>query len=148
MPDSPGEGGQFAADLYELYEVAQNDLRPLASLYSGFSSQVDETGSCNLNPAPVAGTVARGQSALRSGSALVSLRDDVQYAFARSSENIESAAATLIDVTENYADTDDATRTDFDSYRSEDFPTGQTPPPPRDPVYPESEGRSQPVPKD
>lgn len=35
MPDAPGEGGKFAADLYELYEVAQKDLRPLADLYSG-----------------------------------------------------------------------------------------------------------------
>jgi len=148
MPDTPGSGGEFAADLYELYEVAQNDLRPLAELYSGLSSKVDETGSCNLDPMPTGGTVARGQRALRSGSALVALRDDVQYAFARSSENIEAAAATLIDVTDSYADTDDATRADFDAFQAEDFPTGQTPPPPRPPVYPESVDRNESAPKD
>ncbi|MQM28346.1 hypothetical protein [Glycomyces albidus] len=139
MPDSPGDGGQFTADLYELYEVAQNELRPLARLYGDFSSTVDETRSCNLDPAPVGGSVGRGQSALRSGSALVSLRDDVQYAFARSSENIETAAATLVEVTENYADTDDTTRADFESFKAEDFPTGTTPRPTPAPVYPDAD---------
>ncbi|MFB9658431.1 hypothetical protein ACFQS3_19525 [Glycomyces mayteni] len=148
MPDSPGSGGQFAADLYELYEVAQNDLRPLAEQYSALSSKVDETGACNLDPMPTGGTLAGGQRSLRSGSALVALRDDVQYAFARSSENIEAAAVTLIDVTDSYADTDDATRADFDSFRAEDFPTGQTQPPPRPPVYPEASDRNEPTPRD
>ncbi|PRY60973.1 hypothetical protein [Glycomyces artemisiae] len=146
MPDSPGSGGQFAADLYELYEVAQNDLRPLAELYSGFSSQIDETGAYSLDPPPASGIVARGQSALRSGSALVSLRDDVQYVFAMSSQNIEAAAATLITVSETYADADDETRADFDASKADDFPNGNTPAPPPPPTYPAGSGA--PIPKD
>lgn len=136
MPDSPGSGGQFAADLYELYEVAQNDLLPLAQVYSDLSTQVNESASYDLDPPPVAEVVARGQSALRSGAGLQAIRDDVQYAFARSSQNIESAARTLIEVTESYADADDATRSDFDDLVSDGFPDGVPTAGPRDPVYP------------
>ncbi|WP_335991594.1 hypothetical protein [Glycomyces sp. MUSA5-2] len=145
MPDSPGSGGQFAADLYELYEVAQNDLRPLAEQYSGFSAKLQQSSGYNLDPAPVAGTVAGGSGIFRSGSALLALRDDVQYAFAKSSENVESAAATLIDVAESYADADDETRADFDSFKAEDFPDGETPRPPHNPVYPGNERSSGPI---
>ncbi|RRR99371.1 hypothetical protein [Glycomyces terrestris] len=146
MPDSPGEGGQFAADLYELFEVAQKDLRPLAELYSGFSSSVDGSNSYDLDPAPAGGTVFGGQGALRSGSALTALRDDVQYAFALSSQHIESAAATLIEVAESYAGTDDETRSDFDAFVSENYPDGAESTPAASPTYPASGGG--PVPRD
>ncbi|GAA1689093.1 hypothetical protein GCM10009830_40820 [Glycomyces endophyticus] len=145
MPDSPGEGGQFAADLYELYEVAQKDLLPLAETYSSLSAQVGRSSDFDLDPPPVAETVARGQSALRSGSGLQAIRDDVQYAFARSSQNVESAARTLIEVTENYADTDDATRSDFDSLVTDGFPSGVPTAGPHDPVYPSGTGGRGPV---
>jgi hypothetical protein len=45
MPDSYGEGGQFAADLGELYETATKSLRPLAGDYSRFSSVFDESNA-------------------------------------------------------------------------------------------------------
>lgn len=148
MPDSPGTGGQFAADLYELYEVAQNDLRPLAEQYSSFSAKLQQSSGYELDPPPVAGTVVGGSGIFRSGSALLALRDDVQYAFAKSSENIESAAATLITVAESYADADDETRSDFDAFMAEGFPDGETPGPPHSPVYPDSSRSGDPVPRD
>ncbi|WP_026923558.1 hypothetical protein [Glycomyces arizonensis] len=150
MPDSPGEGSRFSADLYELYEVAQNDLRPLAEQYSGYSAKVDQTTAFNLDPAPVAGVMSRGSGIFRSGSALLALRDDVQYAFAKSSENIEAAATTLIEVAENYAGADDETQSDFNALLAEGFPDGEEPgTPPRPPVYPDgSRNQGRPVPED
>jgi hypothetical protein len=136
MPDSPGEGGQFAADLYELYEVAQNDLRPLAEQYSGYSAKLSQSDGYNLDPSAVAGTMTRDNSFFRSGSDIVALRNDVQFAFAKSSENIEAAAVTLIGVAESYATADDEAQSDFDALMSEGFPDGETGRPPHHPVYP------------
>ncbi len=148
MPDSPGEGGQFAADLYELYEVAQKDLRPLAELYSGYSAKLAQSAAYNLNPASVAGTMSRDNSIFRSGSAILALRDEVQYAFAKSSENIESAAVTLIEVAENYAATDDETQSDFNALMSDGFPDGETSSPPHKPIYPDDSRHGGPIPRD
>jgi len=149
VPDSPGEGDKFAADLYELYEVAQKDLRPLADLYGGLSRQLEKSSDYELNPRPVAGVVSRGQGIFRSGPGLLALRDDVQYAFARSSENIETAAATLIEVAENYAAADEDTQADFEAQQAEDFPAGKDRGPSSAPVYPDGHGRhSAPLPKD
>ncbi len=151
MPDTPGEGDKFAADLYELYEVARSDLQPLADLYGGFSRSVDQSNEYNLNPPPATGVVGRGQGALRSGSRLAALRDDIQYAFARSSQNIESAATTLLEVAENYANADEEIQADFEAKKVEDFPSDESlrrsdPPPP---VYPDGNGNhpGQPTPK-
>lgn len=149
MPNSPGEGGRFTADLYELYEVAQNDLRPLADQYSGYSAEVDRTTAFNLDPTAVAGILAKDNGVFRSGSALCTLRDELQYAFAKSSENIEAAATTLIDVAEDYAAADDETQSDFDAFLAEGFPDREVPGPPASPVYPDEDRyRGGPVAKD
>jgi hypothetical protein len=144
MPDSYGEGGQFAADLGELYEVATKSLRPLSSEYSRFSSTFEDSTQYDLDQPPTGGAVSRGQSALQSGAALTALRDDLQYAFAKSCENVESAAVTLIDVANNYAAADDDTQADFDSYLAENDLTGPTMAPPKPPVYPESGNQPRP----
>jgi hypothetical protein len=150
MSDSPGAGGKFAADIYELYDVARTDMRELADKYSDLSGQVGETSGDNIDPPPPTGNVARGQSALRSGALLSSLRDDLQYAYARSSENVEAAANTLLAVAESYAATDEETQSEFDALQTENHPDG-TPPmlgisPP---AYPGSTGgHGQPRPRD
>ncbi|MCC3763580.1 hypothetical protein K3N28_10900 [Glycomyces sp. TRM65418] len=149
MPETPGEGGQFAADLYELYEVAQKDLRPLAEQYSGYSAALAQSSAYELDPSPVAGAAFPGGGIFRSGSALLTLRDEVQYAFAKSSENIESAAVTLTQVVENYASTDDETQADFDSLTAEGFTDDGTRRPSSEPVYPEGRSNSGgPIPRD
>ncbi|HEU5128279.1 MAG TPA: hypothetical protein VFU12_09850 [Glycomyces sp.] len=149
MPDPPGEGGRFAADLYELYEVARNDLRPLAEQYSGYSAEVDRTTAFDLDPTAVAGTMSKNNGIFRSGSALCTLRDELQYAFAKSSENIEAAAVALIDVAEDYAAADEETQSDFDAFMAEGFPDRETPEPPSSPVYPDEDRyRDGPAPKD
>jgi hypothetical protein len=145
MPDSYGEGGQFAADLGELYEIATKSLRPLAGDYSRISSVFEESNAYDLDQPPTGGTVSRGQSALRSGAALTALRDDLQYAFAKSCENVESAAATLIEVANNYAAADEETQADFDSYLADNDLAGPTLAPPRPPVYPEGRNESRPL---
>lgn len=141
MPDSYGEGGQFAADLGELYEVATKGLRPLSNEYSRFSSQFEDSTQYDLDQPPTGGTVSRGQSVLRSGAALTALRDDLQFALARSCENVESAAVTLIEVANNYAAADEDTQSDFDAYLADNDLAGPTMAPPRAPVYPD--GRNQ-----
>jgi hypothetical protein len=144
MPDSYGEGGQFAADLGELYEVATKGLRPLSNEYSRFSSTFEDSTQYNLDQPPTGGTITSGQSALRSGGALTALRDDLQYAFAKSCENVETAAVTLIDVANTYAAADEDTQSDFDAFLADNDLAGPTMAPPRDPVYPDGRNHGQP----
>ena len=149
MPDSPGEGGKFAADVYELYDIARTDMRELADKYSDLSVQVGETSGDNIDPPPPTGNVGRGQSALRSGPLLTSLRDELQYAYARSSENVVAAANTLMAVAESYAATDDETQADFDALKAEGFPNGDQVLAISSPDYPAStRGETQPRPRD
>lgn len=145
MPDSYGEGGEFAADLGELYEVATKGLRPLSNEYSRFSSAFEDSTQYDLDQPPRGGTVSSGQSALRSGGAVTALRDDLQYVFAKSCENVESAAVTLIDVANNYAASDEDTQSDFDAFLADNDLAGPTMAPPKPPVYPD--GRNQALPR-
>ncbi|GAA2126976.1 hypothetical protein GALLR39Z86_09810 [Glycomyces algeriensis] len=144
MPDSYGEGSQFAADLGELYEVATKGLRPLSNEYSRFSSKIEEATQYDLDQPPTGGAVSRGQSALQSGRALTSLRDDIQFAFARSCENVESAAVTLIEVANTYAAVDEETQSDFDAYLADNELAGPMMAPPKAPVYPDSRNQVRP----
>jgi hypothetical protein len=120
-------------------------LRPLSNEYSRFSSTFEDSTQYDLDQPPTGGTISRGQSALRSGGALTALRDDLQYAFAKSCENVESAAVTLIDVANNYAAADEDTQSDFDAFLADNDLAGPTMAPPKPPTYPDSRGQSRPL---
>lgn len=73
----------------------------------------------------------------------------ISSTYARSSENVEAAANTLMAVAESYAATDDEAQADFDALQAEGFPNGDQVLGISAPAYPESgRGQTQPRPRD
>jgi hypothetical protein len=125
-----GSGGKFAADLWDLYEVARTDMMDLADRYGEMAGGVAATQSTSINPPPYGGTsggrnMAGGSShtagALRCGGAMSELRDELQTMLERSGQNVAAAATALMEVARTYAESDEETKSDFDSRMEESF---------------------------
>jgi hypothetical protein len=134
-----GSGGKFAADLWDLYEVARTDMMDLADRYEEMAGGVAATQSTSINPPPYGGAsggrnMAGGSShtagALCCGGAMSELRDELQTMLERSGQNVAAAATALMEVARTYAESDEETKSDFDSRLEESFgsdPTERTP---------------------
>lgn len=127
---SAGSGGKYAADLWDIYEVARTDMMDLADRYEEMAGDVAATQSISINPPPYGGGAGarnmggsgnRAGGALLCGAAMSQLRDELQTMLKRSGENVATAAATLMTVARTYAEADEETKNDFDSRMDEAF---------------------------